>query len=165
MKKKNKAIFLDRDGVINRDPGDYTYNWREFEFNPDLIETLKEFQDAGFLLIIVTNQGGIAKGRYTMEDYKELTHNMLQVFESNGVHIADVFFSPHHDEVGKSLSRKPGSLLLERAIYKYDVDHAASFMIGDRERDIFAAQKVGIPGILIEANSSLKLIKDRILNG
>jgi len=162
---KNKAVFLDRDGVINRDPGDYTYNWREFEFNPDLVETLKEFQDAGFMLIIITNQGGIAKGLYTLEDYQKLTRNMLEVFKSNGIKIQQVYFSPHHDEVGKSLSRKPGSLLLERAIYKYNIDPAESFMIGDRERDIFAGEKVGVQGILIQANSSLKLIKDRILNG
>jgi D-glycero-D-manno-heptose 1,7-bisphosphate phosphatase len=165
MTVKKKAVFLDRDGVINRDPGDYTYNWREFEFNPDLIETLKEFQKKGFLLIIVTNQGGIAKGRYTLGDYQELTKNMLEVFKSKGVTITEVYFSPHHDEVGRSLTRKPDSLLLERAIYKFNIDPAASFMIGDRERDIFAGEKVGIPGILIEANSSLTLIKDRILNG
>jgi D-glycero-D-manno-heptose 1,7-bisphosphate phosphatase len=138
MTVKKKAVFLDRDGVINRDPGDYTYNWREFEFNPDLIETLKEFQK---------------------------TKNMLEVFKSKGVTITEVYFSPHHDEVGRSLTRKPDSLLLERAIYKFNIDPAASFMIGDRERDIFAGEKVGIPGILIEANSSLTLIKDRILNG
>jgi D-glycero-D-manno-heptose 1,7-bisphosphate phosphatase len=161
----NKAVFLDRDGVINRDPGDYTYNWREFEFNPYLVETLKEFQSAGYLLIIITNQGGIAKGLYTLDDYKELTTNMLEVFDQNGVEITDVFFSPHHDDVSRSITRKPDSLLLERAIYKHNIDPEASFMIGDRERDIFAGNKVGVQGILVEANSSLSLIKHKVLNG
>ena len=160
----NRAVFLDRDGVINRDPGDYTYNWTEFEFNDDVVPVLKEFQDAGFLLIIVTNQGGIAKGRYTLEDYRHLTKNMLEILESNDVHISHVYFSPQHDEVSRSLTRKPGSLLMERAIYKYDIDPSRSWMIGDRERDIIAAEKVGVKGILIEANSPLSAIKDQILD-
>lgn len=159
-----KAVFLDRDGVINRDPGDYTYNWNEFEFNEGVIPVLQEFQAAGFLLIIVTNQGGIAKGVYTLEDYRHLTEQMLATFEQNEVHITDVFFSPQHDEIGKSLTRKPGSLLMERAVFRHNVDVTKSWMIGDRERDLEAAAKVGVKGILIEANSSLEAIKSQILD-
>lgn len=162
---RNKAVFLDRDGVVNRDPGDYTRSWSEFEFNPGVMDALKRFQEAGFLLIIVTNQGGIAKGLYTVEDYEYLTSMMLQEFEKNGVKIEEVYFSPHHDDHGRSLTRKPGSLLIERALYKYDLDPTASVMIGDKERDILAAQKAGVPGILIEVNSPLERIMDSVLNG
>ncbi len=159
----NKAIFLDRDGVINRDPGDYTKNWKEFEFNDDVIPALKSFQDAGYLLIIVTNQGGIAKGLYTLEDYDHLTKNMLQTFDRHGIKIEEVYFSPHHEVTGRSLTRKPGSLLVERGIYKYNIDPASSFIIGDKERDIFAGEKAGLTGIQIPVNSSLLEFKERIL--
>ncbi|NND94154.1 MAG: HAD family hydrolase [Flavobacteriales bacterium] len=159
----NKAVFLDRDGVINRDPGDYTKNWREFEFNDDVIDVLKEFQDAGFKLIIITNQGGIAKGLYSQEDYDHLTKNMLEVMSRNNLEISEVYFSPHHDDYSRSISRKPDSLLFERALYKYDIDPLQSFIIGDKERDIFAGEKVGVKGVLIPVNGSLQEVKNRIL--
>ncbi|NNC82296.1 MAG: HAD family hydrolase [Flavobacteriales bacterium] len=159
----NKAVFLDRDGVINRDPGDYTKNWKEFEFNDGVIEVLQEFQEAGYLLLIVTNQGGIAKGLYTQEDFDDLTENMLEVMNRNNLTISEVYFSPHHEDYSRSISRKPDSLLFERGLYKYDIDPQRSFIIGDKERDIFAGEKVGLQGILIPVNGSLHEIKHRIL--
>lgn len=160
----NKAVFLDRDGVINHDPGDYTKSWEEFRFNDHVMEALKAFQDAGFLLIIVTNQGGIAKGLYSLEEYDHLSEQMLKCFDDEGIRISEVYFSPHHEVTGKSLTRKPGSLLVERGIARFEVDPSSSFIIGDKERDIFAGEKAGLTGIQIPVNSSLLDVKDRILN-
>lgn len=161
----NKAVFLDRDGVINHDPGDYTKSWAEFRFNEGLFESLRAFQEAGYLLVIITNQGGIAKGLYSRSDYQDLTDHMLSALDNEGIMITDVYHSPHHDNHGRSLSRKPGSLLLERALYRYDIDPLMSFMIGDKERDIFAGEQVGIEGVLIPVNSSLREIEQKILKG
>lgn len=161
----NKAVFLDRDGVINHDPGDYTKSWREFKFNEGLFESLRAFQEAGYLLVIITNQGGIAKRLYSQSDYQDLTDHMLSALDNEGITITDVYHSPHHDIHGRSLSRKPGSLLLERALYRYDIDPSLSFMIGDKERDIFAGEQVGLEGVLIPVNSSLHKIEQKILKG
>ncbi|MCL4154315.1 UNVERIFIED_CONTAM: hypothetical protein GTU68_028905, partial [Idotea baltica] len=92
----NKAVFLDRDGVINHDPGDYTKSWDEFTFNEGVFESLRTFQEAGYLLIIITNQGGIAKGLYTQSDYEVLTDKMCTALAVEGVYIKDVYHSPHH---------------------------------------------------------------------
>jgi D-glycero-D-manno-heptose 1,7-bisphosphate phosphatase len=161
----NKAVFLDRDGVINHDPGDYTKSWAEFQFNDGLFDSLTAFQNAGYLLVIITNQGGIAKGLYTQADYEELTANMLQAFKDEGIHISGVYHSPHHEVTGKSLTRKPGSLLIERAVYRHNIEPKHSYMIGDKERDIFAGEQVGLEGILIPVNSSLLEIEQKILKG
>jgi D-glycero-D-manno-heptose 1,7-bisphosphate phosphatase len=161
----NKAVFLDRDGVINHDPGDYTKSWEEFSFNEGLFESLRAFREAGYLLVIITNQGGIAKGLYTQEDYEHLTAQMLIALEKEGIHMTDVCHSPHHEVSGRSLTRKPGSLLIERALYRYNIDPNLSYMIGDKERDIFAGEQVGLEGILIPVNGSLNVIEHKILQG
>lgn len=161
----NKAVFLDRDGVINHDPGDYTKSWAEFRFNEGLFDSLREFQKAGYLLVIITNQGGIAKGLYSESDYEALTENMLQAFKDEEIHITGVYHSPHHEVTGRSLTRKPGSLLIERAVYRYNIAPEHSYMIGDKERDIFAGEQVGLEGILIPVNSSLQEVEQKILKG
>jgi len=160
----NRAVFLDRDGVVNVERGDYTYTIAVFTFTEGLFETLRRFQAAGYLLIVITNQGGIAKGRYTLQEFEALTEWMCSELEKEGIHIADVFFSPHHDEFGESLDRKPDSLMLERAIHRYKVDPSTSVMIGDSERDIFAAERAGVRGILITPNAPLHTIEAKILH-
>jgi len=161
----NKAVFLDRDGVINRERGEYTYRQEDFEFLPGLFDTLKVFQEAGFILVVVTNQGGIAKGIYSIEAFRKLNENMLRTFNEHGLKIKKTYYSPDHDNHTNSLSRKPEGILFERAIHQYNIDPSLSFMIGDSQRDIDAAEKNGIKGILIPANSSLEKVKDIVLDG
>lgn len=151
----NKAIFLDRDGVINHDPGDYTCRLSEFTVLPDVYPALKQFQDRGYLLILITNQGGIAKGLYTHEEVQEIHDYFSRECKSRGIELCDVFYSPHHESTGKSLSRKPGSLMLERVIARYNIDPEKSFMIGDKDRDLQAASGAGVRGIKIPVNGSL----------
>jgi D-glycero-D-manno-heptose 1,7-bisphosphate phosphatase len=152
---EHKALFLDRDGVINHDPGDYTVSLEEFIILPTVIEALQLARRKGYLIFVITNQGGIAKGLYTHETVHEIHDFLLRTCQEAGVEINHIFYSPHHPEFGNSLTRKPERLLMERAIARYRIDPTQSVMIGDRERDIQCAAKVGVKGILIPANSAL----------
>lgn len=158
----NKAVFFDRDGVINHDPGDYTSSIEQFRILPGVFDFMKDCMDKGYYLIIITNQGGIAKGLYTHEDVSEIHQKLLFEASAAGIEIKDIYYSPHHDSVSNSISRKPGSLLVERALYKYKIDPGMSFFIGDKERDIFAGEGAGLKGILIPMNSNLSAISDLI---
>ena len=149
------CLFLDRDGVINHDPGDYTKSLSEFTILPTVMEALTLAKDAGFEVVLITNQGGLAKGLYTHEDVADIHAHFKSACEENGTPILDIFYSPHHPSTGKSLSRKPGSLMVERACAKHQLDPARSWMVGDKQRDLDAASPVGVRGVLIEPNAPL----------
>lgn len=151
----NRAVFLDRDGVINHDPGDYTKHLSEFQILPTVMESLKTIRDRGFLIVIITNQGGIAKGLYTWDDVNEIHDFLRKECRANGIEISGVFAAPYHDDFGRSLTRKPDSLMLEKACALYNIDPHKSYMIGDKQRDIDAGNKVGAKGILIPTNAAL----------
>lgn len=150
-----KAIFLDRDGVINHDPGDYTTSLKEFEILPTVMEALKKMQEKGYKLILITNQGGIAKGIYSESTVREIHDYFTRKCSENGIEITAIYFSPHHDNFGRSLSRKPGSLMVERALARYNIDPERSYIIGDKHRDLQAGEGAGVKGIKIETNSPL----------
>jgi len=150
-----KIAFLDRDGVVNIERGEYTFEIKDFEFHPEIIAFLKELKKRDFQFILISNQGGIAKGLYSCEMVDDLHAHMQAVLVENGVPLLDQFYSPHHQDFGESLDRKPDSLMLERAIYRHNVKVSESFLVGDSERDIFAAAKVGVRGFKIEPNGSL----------
>jgi D-glycero-D-manno-heptose 1,7-bisphosphate phosphatase len=152
---KNKALFLDRDGVINRERGEYTFKVKDFEILPSVVESLKLAQEKGFKLIVITNQGGIAKGIYTHEDVAKAHSFLKNELAKSHVTLTDIFYSPHHQDFSKSLDRKPDSLMLEKAMAIYNIDANQSIMIGDSERDIIAAEKVGVKGLKIKPNSSI----------
>lgn len=151
----NKAIFLDRDGVINRERGEWVYRIDDFEINKDIPESLRILQEKGFVFIVVTNQSGIAKGVYGHRDVESVHRYMEEYFRAQGIEITDVFYCPHHDDTGRCLCRKPGSLMLEKAIARYNIDVQGSLMIGDKDRDIEAAGRAGVRGILIKPNESI----------
>jgi D-glycero-D-manno-heptose 1,7-bisphosphate phosphatase len=151
----NKAVFLDRDGVINRERG-YTFQLEDFEILPDVMEVLAEFQKRGYLLIIVTNQSGVAKELYGQKDVEKLHKYLLSEFKKNKINISEIYYCIHHPDTTKCICRKPGSLLIEKALARFDIDPAKSYFIGDKDRDIQAGEKAGVKGILIEANDSLK---------
>lgn len=142
----NRCVFLDRDGVLNKDNPNYTYNVAEFEILPGVVEAITLLKEAGFLLVVVTNQSGIAQRIYTEAQMKEC-HDYLQ---SACAHRIDHFyFSPHHPSVSASLARKPGTLMFEKAIAKFNIDVKSSWMVGDRGRDIIPARDLGIATIQI----------------
>jgi D-glycero-D-manno-heptose 1,7-bisphosphate phosphatase len=114
------------------------------------------------LLIIVTNQSGVAKGLYKQEDV-ELVHGyLLNEFTKNNITISEVYYCLHHPDVSNCICRKPGSLFVEKALARFHIDPAKSYFIGDKERDTEAGEKAGVKGILIEANSPLKNIVGQI---
>lgn len=155
MQAKNKAIFLDRDGVLNRELGDYVCRFEDFQLL-DNFEALKTLQERGYLLLVATNQGGLAKGWYTEEILSKMHQHLLYTYRQHGVEIKDIFYCPHHpDFTGDCDCRKPKPGLLLQGIKKYNIDPALSYFIGDRERDMEAAAAAGVTGILIDSDQSL----------
>ena len=142
----NKCVFLDRDGVLNVERGDYTYRPEDFELEVRVAEALHLLKQHGYLLIVITNQGGIGKKLYTKQDML-LCHDKLQ---QGCDHLLDaIYYAPGHPSASASLSRKPGTLLFEKAIARFNIDPARSWMVGDQLRDVEAAAKVGIPSVLV----------------
>lgn len=160
----NKAIFLDRDGVINDNSGSYyVMNVGDFILNEGIIESLQTFTKHGFLLIIISNQGGIAKGFYSKTDCELIHEHLKKTLLSQGISITEIYYCPHHPDHGNCLCRKPGSLLIEKAIARFEIDPGESWMIGDSEVDIMAAENVGLRTIRIESNEDIRKFADRII--
>lgn len=146
MPATNKAVFLDRDGVLNKEIGHYVWEPDKFIVLEGVPESLAQLKQAGYFLIVVTNQAGIAKGLYTPLDV-QACHAKLQAACGN---LIDAFyFAPGHPSVSESLSRKPDSLMLEKALARFRLDPAQCWMVGDRYRDVQAGLKAGVRGILV----------------
>ncbi len=155
MQGKNKAVFLDRDGVLNRELGDYVCRFEDFEVL-DNFQALKILQDKGYLLLVATNQGGLAKGWYTEDELGKMHCHLKKVYGDRGVTITDFYYCPHHpDHTGDCDCRKPKPGLLLRGIADYNLDPESSYFIGDRERDMEAAAGAGVKGILIDSDQPL----------
>jgi D-glycero-D-manno-heptose 1,7-bisphosphate phosphatase len=151
-----KAVFLDRDGVVNMERGEYTYLLDDFVINNGVIDFCIEAIAKGYLILVISNQGGIAKGIYTLEQVNILHQFLEKELKKKGVKITDIYICPHHQDFGACLCRKPNSIMFEKAIAKYNIDKEKSIMFGDSKRDIIAAKKVGLEGILIEPNTDLR---------
>jgi D-glycero-D-manno-heptose 1,7-bisphosphate phosphatase len=142
----NKCIFLDRDGVLNVDDPAYTFLTSKFKIIPGVVESLYKLKEAGYKLIVATNQSGISKGLYTQQQM-ELCHIYLQ---EAAEHVIDHFyFCPYHRSITNSLARKPGRLMFEKGLSKFNGDASQSWMIGDRGRDLIPARHLGMRTIQI----------------
>lgn len=149
-----KAVFIDRDGVINYDPGDYTTSVNDFQIISGVLTQLKAWKDAGYLLIVITNQAGIAKKLYSEEDLLAIHQYLQGQCILNGFALDAVYHCPHHEEfTGKCLCRKPGSLLIQKALHRFNLNAAECIMFGDKSRDLQAAADAGVKGLLVETNS------------
>ena len=139
-----KALFLDRDGVINVDHG-YVSRIEDFEFVPGILDFIKAAQAKGYLPIVVTNQSGIGRGYYTAEDFERLTGHMLEQMREHGIVIerSQVLHCPHAPEKGCNC-RKPEPGMFRVAKERFDIDMAGSVMIGDKPSDIDAAKAAGV---------------------
>jgi D-glycero-D-manno-heptose 1,7-bisphosphate phosphatase len=151
----NKAVFLDRDGVVNVERGEYTWLLEDFKLNGGLIEALKNFREKNYMLIVISNQGGIAKDLYKKEEVDYLHLHLERVLKNQGIELTEIYYCPHHPDTGKCICRKPDSLLLEKALARFNIDASASYFIGDAERDVEAGKKAGMTTIKVEPNSSL----------
>ena len=155
-----KAVFLDRDGVINVDKA-YVSKIEDFEFCEGVFETLRHFQKLGYLLIIVTNQSGIGRGYYSEEDFQKLTAWMRQELLHVKITIDAVYHCPHAPEVNCAC-RKPKSGMFEEAIKTFDINMRHSWMIGDKPSDIEAAHGVGIEQTILLGSAQSSDAKYRV---
>jgi len=152
----NKAVFLDRDGVLNHEMNDYITKVEDFTILDYQIEPLKRLYDEGYLLIIITNQGGIAQNRYTEETLGKMHDLLKSRFEAKGAKITQAYYCKHHPTVsGDCDCRKPKSGMLLEAIATYSIDPKLSVMIGDKPRDVEAANGAGVRGILIAPDEQI----------
>jgi D-glycero-D-manno-heptose 1,7-bisphosphate phosphatase len=162
MQQKNKAVFLDRDGVLNREMGDYVRRLEDFHIL-DNFDALKTLQDKGYLLLVATNQGGLAKGWYNEDELAKMHKSLKETYHTHGVEITDFFYCPHHpDFTGDCDCRKPKPGLLLQGIEKYNLDPQKSYFIGDRERDVIAGTAAGVKGILINSDQPISEVLDLI---
>ena len=156
----NKAIFLDRDGTINIEK-DYIYKCEDLVFEEGSVEALKTFKNLGYILIVVSNQSGIARGYFTEEDLKAFNNNMNEKLKEKSVEITEFYCCPHHPdglaEYKKVCDcRKPNNKMLEDAIKKYNIDREKSYMIGDKVSDIGAGLKSKLKTVLVKTGYGLK---------
>jgi D-glycero-D-manno-heptose 1,7-bisphosphate phosphatase len=146
---KKRALFLDRDGVINVDYG-YVHTPDNFEFIDGIFELVLAAKRAGYLVIIVTNQAGIGRGYYTTDQFNDLTEWMKDRFAEKGAQIDAVYFCPHHPEMGLNEyhrhcdCRKPAPGMIRKAELEHSIDIEHSLLIGDRLSDIECAKAAGI---------------------
>lgn len=146
---RNRALFLDRDGVINIDSG---YIWRpeDFLFIDGVFEACRHARAMGYLLVIVTNQAGIGRGLFSEKDFHVLMDWVLAQFEAEDIEIARVYYAPTHPEEGigvyrrESPDRKPGPGMLLKARDAFDIDLSRSVIVGDRHTDMEAARNAGV---------------------
>ena len=163
-----KTIFLDRDGVINKEVG-YLHKIQDFEFINGVFDACLHFQALGYQLIIVTNQSGIGRGYYDEDAFHVVNSWMLGQFKKQGVNILDVFFCPHAPEANCDC-RKPKSGMLNQANEKHNIDMEKSWMIGDKEADVAAANSAGVKNTILvksghaidEKNSNARFILESI---
>lgn len=161
-----KAVFIDRDGVINNDEGHYyIYKAKDFKLNKGIIEGLKLLQSAGYKLFVITNQGGVAKGKYTEDDVENVHGHFLQLMFDNDIRITDIYYCPHHDSIAPCDCRKPKPGMILQAIDEHQIDPSKSFLIGDSDRDIEAGEAAGLRQCFkIEKNSSIIPVCNEILS-
>jgi D-glycero-D-manno-heptose 1,7-bisphosphate phosphatase len=152
---KTKAVFLDRDGVINEYPGDFLYvtRWEQFCFLPGVAGALQKLQAAGFIMFVVSNQAGVGKGLYPKAELDLITRNMLESLAAQGVQLREVYYCTHSPEEN-CLCRKPKTGMVEQAIDQLsregiEIDRAESFFIGDTMRDIETGKSSGLKTILV----------------
>lgn len=160
---KQACIFLDRDGVVNVERGDHTYDVNDFIINEGLFEGLQKLRQRNYIFIIITNQSGIALKKYTVEQMHACHQKLIEAAQHHGISFKAIFFCPHHPDISRCLCRKPDSLLLEKAIAQFNIDITKSWFIGDRQRDADAALKVGVKPMMIHANQNINEILHLIL--
>lgn len=156
----SKALFLDRDGVINKEIN-YLFKIEDFIFNRGIFKLCKEYQKKGYKLIVITNQAGIARGYYSEKDFNNLTNWMIDEFSKRKITIDKVYHCPHHPNfTGLCSCRKPEIGLIKKAQVEFNLNLSKSILIGDKMSDIQAGKNAGIgSNILIEKNKIPRNLK------
>lgn len=161
---KNKAIFIDRDGVLNfqPEPHDYVKSWREFRWLPGAKEGIKAINDASFLVVVISNQRGVARRLMESKDVEDIHKHMQEELEEIGAKI-DGFYVCPHDYSDNCECRKPKPGLFLQARDELNIDLGNSYMIGDNEKDVEAAKNAGCRPIKMESDGSLLEIIRKLL--
>lgn len=166
-----RAAFLDRDGVVNRDIG-YLHRWEDFEFLPGVLDAMRHLHDAGYALVIVTNQSGIARGYYTEADYQALTAKLREALAAAGCPAAGIYHCPHHPS-GKIAAlaidcgcRKPQPGMLLQAARELGLSLADSFIVGDKLADAQAGRAAGVGQVyLVHSGHALETGAEAVADG
>ena len=155
-----KALFLDRDGVINVEK-EYLYKIEDFEFIDGIFDLCRHYQDLGYMIFVVTNQSGIVRQYYSEAEFKKLTEWMLSEFVKRDIRIEKVYYCPHHPDIsGECDCRKPKPGMLLQAADEFDIDLHNSIIVGDKERDIEAGINAGLKeSYLFDESGSQKASK------
>ena len=169
--KKKPAVFLDRDGTINHDYG-YTYLFKNFKFRPFVIKGLKYLTNKKYLIFIVTNQAGIAKGKFKVSDLNKLHKKMLSYLKKRGIKINEIQYCPYHPNAiissykKKTNLRKPGNLMIKKILRKWKIDKKKSFMLGDQQSDKIASESSNLYFEFVKKNfyKQIKNIERKIIN-
>lgn len=149
----NKAVFLDRDGTLNFDTG-YVSRKEELKLLDGVVEALKIFADNGYKLIVITNQSGIGRGFFTLEECEAFNCHLNRVLAKNGVVIDDFFVCPHSPS-DDCKCRKPYPTMILDAARKYNINLLESFMIGDKMTDIECGENAKVTPCLIDSHRDL----------
>ena len=161
---KRPAVFLVRDGTINYDKG-YTYKFSEFKFRPNVLKGLKYLTKKKYYIFIVTNQAGIAKGKFKLKDLYKLNRQLIKYLNRKKITINQIQFCPYHPKAiikkykKKTNYRKPGNLMIKKILNNWNVDLKKSFMIGDKKSDKIAAKKSKLYFQYVKTNFYKQVLK------
>jgi D-glycero-D-manno-heptose 1,7-bisphosphate phosphatase len=166
--RKKPCLFLDRDGVINIDKG-YTYKPEDLVFIDGIIDGIKAANEAGYYVIVATNQAGVARGFYTIEDTNRFHDEIQNRLAKKGAHIDEFYSCPYHKDgniaeftIDNHPDRKPNPGMLLKAFAEWSIDKSHSFLIGDKKHDVIAAERAGIKGILFTNQNLENLIIENL---
>ncbi|ERL04121.1 D-glycero-alpha-D-manno-heptose-1,7-bisphosphate 7-phosphatase [Mitsuokella sp. oral taxon 131] len=163
----NKAVFFDRDGTLNRDVG-YLHRIEDFIWMPGAKEAVRYVNGHGYLAVVATNQSGVARGYYKASDVVRVYDWMNETLAASGAHLDALYYCPHY--VGGKIAkyakpcdcRKPKTGMVDAACAKYDIDRAASYLVGDSETDMACAENAGLKGIRYAGGDLLALVKGTV---
>lgn len=158
-----KLALLDRDGILNKELGNYVTNPNDFEVLPYVIDNLVRLQSAGYQFVVITNQGGVAKQLYSHQELTTIHQKLRNTLSEAGIRLLEIYYCPHHPSIGTCLCRKPNSLMIEKAIARFGVKPENVCMIGDAQRDIEAASTVGIRSYLVPSNTNWDWVVDELI--
>lgn len=159
---KNKAIFLDRDGVLNKNCDDYVKSVNELEIFYDVIDSLTKLFHKGYILIVISNQSAINRGLTNHKNVTEI-HEMIQrCFREKNIYISKFYYCPHRPDEG-CFCRKPKTGLLNEAIREFNIEPKLCWLIGDSDSDVEAGQKIGCSTIKLDSHTTFELAIEKIL--
>ena len=160
---KLKTVFVDRDGVINQERSDYVKSISELEIYPNVAENIKLLKDAGFLVIVITNQSAVNRGIISHEMINQIHNSIQDHLKKYGTFLDGFYYCPHTPNENCNC-RKPKPGLLQQAILELNIDLNSSWMIGDRDSDVEASNSIGCKAIKISDSFSLDNAVEKILN-